>query len=86
MCCFPHSVSHDQLFVNRRAVLRSICALSAGFLKWYSRLYRNQGSLLFGPGRFDWGDQIIVVTGGTCPIVVLYDKSLIKRYRFFWNW
>lgn len=36
-----------------------------GFVKWYSRLYRNQGSLFFGPGRFDWGEQIVVVTGGT---------------------
>lgn len=36
----------------------------SGFAKWYSRLYRNQGSLLFGPGRFDWGEQIVVVTGG----------------------
>jgi hypothetical protein len=35
-----------------------------GFIKWYSQLYRNQGSLLFGPGPLDWGEQIIVVTGG----------------------
>ena len=40
-------------------------SLSQGVLKWYSRLYRNQGSLLFGPGPLDWGEQIVVVTGGT---------------------
>lgn len=38
--------------------------LSQGALKWYSRLYRNQGSLLFGPGPLDWGEQIVVITGG----------------------
>lgn len=32
---------------------------------WLSLLYRNQGSLLFRPERFDWGEQIVVVTGGT---------------------
>lgn len=40
-------------------------SISSGFLRWYSRLYRNQGSLLFGPGRPDWGEQLVVVTGGT---------------------
>jgi len=35
-----------------------------GFLKWYSRLYRNQGNLLFGPGPLDWGEQIVLITGG----------------------
>jgi len=33
-------------------------------LKWYSRLYRNQGNLLFGPGSVDWGEQIVLITGG----------------------
>lgn len=41
------------------------CRSCLGFFKWYSLLYRNQGSLLFGPPRFDWGNQIVVVTGGT---------------------
>lgn len=39
-----------------------------GFVKWYSLLYRNQGSLLFGPGPLDWGEQIVVVTGGACAV------------------
>lgn len=39
-----------------------------GFSKWYSRLYRNQGSLLFGPGAVDWGEQIVLITGGACQL------------------
>lgn len=46
--------------------------MSAGFFKWYSRLYRNQGNLLFGPGRFDWGEQIVVITGGTIFALALW--------------
>ncbi|PSR93738.1 hypothetical protein PHLCEN_2v4633 [Hermanssonia centrifuga] len=49
------------------------------FFKWYSRLYRNQGSLLFGPGRFDWGEQIIVVTGGSSGIGELIANTLAVR-------
>lgn len=51
------------------AALKQVLPLT-GFLKWYSRLYRNQGSLLFGPGRFDWGEQVVVITGGTCTFDV----------------
>ncbi|KAL0949263.1 hypothetical protein HGRIS_009341 [Hohenbuehelia grisea] len=49
------------------------------FSKWYSRLYRNQGNLLFGPGRFDWGEQIIVVTGGSSGIGELLANTLAVR-------
>ncbi|TFK68195.1 retinal short-chain dehydrogenase/reductase [Pluteus cervinus] len=49
------------------------------FLKWCSRLYRNQGSLLFGPGRFDWGEQIVVVTGGASGIGELLANTLAVR-------
>jgi len=49
------------------------------FLKWYSRLYRNQGSLLYGPGRFDWGEQVIVVTGGASGIGELIANTLAVR-------
>ena len=41
-------------------------------------LYRNQGNLLWGPGRFDWGEQIVLVTGGMC--MHLSSNSYIKRY------
>jgi hypothetical protein len=35
-----------------------------GFTKWLSKLYQNQGSLIFSPPRFDWGEQIVLITGG----------------------
>ncbi|KAJ8503171.1 hypothetical protein ONZ45_g11094 [Pleurotus djamor] len=49
------------------------------FFKWYSRLYRNQGSLLFGPGRFDWGEQIVVITGGASGVGELLANTLAVR-------
>ncbi|KAG9218830.1 hypothetical protein CCMSSC00406_0001056 [Pleurotus cornucopiae] len=49
------------------------------FFKWYSRLYRNQGNLLFGPGRFDWGEQIVVITGGSSGIGELLANTLAVR-------
>ena len=50
-----------------------------GFLRWYSRLYRNQGSLLFGPPRLDWGDQLVVITGGSSGIGELVANTLAVR-------
>ncbi|PCH40811.1 retinal short-chain dehydrogenase/reductase [Wolfiporia cocos MD-104 SS10] len=49
------------------------------FLKWYSRLYRNQGSLLFSPPPFDWGEQIIVITGGSSGIGELIANTCAVR-------
>ncbi|KAF7793709.1 hypothetical protein EIP86_004825 [Pleurotus ostreatoroseus] len=49
------------------------------FFKWYSRLYRNQGSLIYGPRPFDWGNQIIVVTGGASGIGELIANTLAVR-------
>ncbi|KAH9948370.1 retinal short-chain dehydrogenase/reductase [Amylocystis lapponica] len=55
-------------------------ALSAfWFFKWYARLYRNQGSLLFGPPPFNWGEQIVVVTGGSSGIGELIANTLAVR-------
>jgi short-subunit dehydrogenase len=48
-------------------------------LKWLSELWRNQGSLFFGPGRFQWGDQIVVVTGGSSGIGELLANTLAVR-------
>ncbi|KAI9467084.1 retinal short-chain dehydrogenase/reductase [Lactarius psammicola] len=50
-----------------------------GFFKWYSRLYRNQGSLLFGPGAVDWGEQIVLITGGASGIGELLANTLAVR-------
>ncbi|PIL37304.1 hypothetical protein GSI_00997 [Ganoderma sinense ZZ0214-1] len=49
------------------------------FLKWCSRLHRNQGNLLFGPPRLDWGDQLVVVTGGSSGIGELIANTLAVR-------
>ncbi|KAK7675902.1 hypothetical protein QCA50_021167 [Cerrena zonata] len=49
------------------------------FIRWYSLLYRNQGSLLFGPGPLDWGEQIVVVTGGASGIGELIANTLAVR-------
>ncbi|TFK22320.1 retinal short-chain dehydrogenase/reductase [Coprinopsis marcescibilis] len=49
------------------------------FLRWYSRLYRNQGSLILGPKRFDWGEQIVVITGGASGIGELLANTLAVR-------
>ncbi|KAI0254760.1 retinal short-chain dehydrogenase/reductase [Lactifluus subvellereus] len=48
-------------------------------LKWYSRLYRNQGSFLFGPGAVDWGEQIVLITGGASGIGELLANTLAVR-------
>lgn len=42
--------------------------IQAGFLKWISQLYRNQGSFFFKPEPLDWSEQIVVITGGTTLI------------------
>jgi len=49
------------------------------FSRWYSKLYRNQGSLLFSPVPLDWGEQIILVTGGASGIGELLANTLAVR-------
>lgn len=49
------------------------------FVKWYSILYRNQGSLFFAPKRLDWSEQIVVVTGGSSGIGELLANTLAVR-------
>ncbi|KAI0638346.1 retinal short-chain dehydrogenase/reductase [Trametes polyzona] len=49
------------------------------FLRWYSRLYRNQGSLIHGPPRLDWGEQLVVVTGGSSGLGELIANTLAVR-------
>ncbi|KAI0700718.1 retinal short-chain dehydrogenase/reductase [Cytidiella melzeri] len=61
------------------AVVYSAAISAFWLLKWCSRLYRNQGSLLFGPGPFDWGEQIVVVTGGASGVGELIANTLAVR-------
>jgi len=49
------------------------------FFKWYARLYRNQGSLLFGPPPLDWGRQIVIITGGASGLGELLANTLAVR-------
>lgn len=58
----------------------------SGSVKWYSRLYRNQGSLLFGPGPFDWGEEIVLITGGTHTSQFLSCLKTDLRFRRFRYW
>ncbi|ETW84065.1 hypothetical protein HETIRDRAFT_438999 [Heterobasidion irregulare TC 32-1] len=48
-------------------------------VKWYSLLYRNQGKLLFAPVPLDWGEQIVVITGGASGIGELIANTLAVR-------
>jgi hypothetical protein len=34
-------------------------------------LYRNQASILFGPPPLDWGEQVVVITGGAFRLFFL---------------
>ncbi|KAI0722812.1 retinal short-chain dehydrogenase/reductase [Earliella scabrosa] len=61
------------------SVFYNVAVSAFWFLKWYSRLYRNQGSLLFGPGRPDWGEQLVVITGGSSGIGELVANTLAVR-------
>lgn len=48
-------------------------------VKWFSLLYRNQGSLFFGPAPLDWSDQVVVITGGSSGIGELLANTLAVR-------
>ncbi|KAF9569259.1 NAD(P)-binding protein [Agrocybe pediades] len=49
------------------------------FLKWYSKLYRNQGSLLMRPKPMEWSEEIVIVTGGASGIGELLANTLAVR-------
>jgi len=47
--------------------------------KWCSRLYSNQGSLFYAPRPFEWGDQIVVITGGSSGVGELLANTLAVK-------
>ncbi|TEB35735.1 retinal short-chain dehydrogenase/reductase [Coprinellus micaceus] len=49
------------------------------FTRWASRLWRNQGSFLFGPPKLDWGDEIVLITGGASGVGELLANTLAVR-------
>ncbi|KIL70262.1 hypothetical protein M378DRAFT_183815 [Amanita muscaria Koide BX008] len=48
-------------------------------LKWLSKSYRNQGNVFSSPKRLDWGEQIVLVTGGASGIGELLANTLAVR-------
>jgi len=67
----------DQIFVFSSVYYVVICFF--WFVKWYSKLYRNQGSLLFRPKPLDWSDQIVLITGGASGIGELLANTMAVR-------
>ena len=58
-----------------------IYLIMSGLFQWLSRLYRNGGSLLFAPPRLDWGEQVVVVTGGAYTWVISERTHVHKYFR-----
>jgi len=48
-------------------------------IKWISKLYRNQGNLLFASPPIDWDEQIVVVTGASSGVGELLAHTLAAR-------
>ncbi|KAK1228442.1 hypothetical protein PQX77_008505 [Marasmius sp. AFHP31] len=67
----------DPIIVTSAIYYVFLCVI--WFTKWSSRLWRNQGSLLFAPPRFDWGEQIVVITGGASGVGELLANTLAVR-------
>ncbi|ESK95152.1 retinal short-chain dehydrogenase reductase [Moniliophthora roreri MCA 2997] len=67
----------DRIVVLSSAYYVALCIFWLG--KWCSRLWRNQGNLLFAPKRFDWGEQIVIITGGSSGIGELLANTLAVR-------
>ncbi|KAG5648850.1 hypothetical protein DXG03_000199 [Asterophora parasitica] len=42
-------------------------------------LWYTNGSLFFGPGRLDWGEQIVLITGGSSGVGELLANTLAVR-------
>ncbi|KAF9077005.1 retinal short-chain dehydrogenase reductase [Rhodocollybia butyracea] len=76
-CIFTGSKTTDPSVVWSGLYYVLLCLYYAG--TWLSTLYRNQGNLLFSPSRFDWGEQIVVVTGGSSGVGELLANTLAVR-------
>ncbi|KAJ3507219.1 hypothetical protein NLJ89_g6427 [Agrocybe chaxingu] len=67
----------DQVFILSSAYFVSVSIF--WFVRWCSKLYRNQHGLIFGPGPLDWSEQIVILTGGASGIGELLANTLAVR-------
>ncbi|KAL0580072.1 hypothetical protein V5O48_001931 [Marasmius crinis-equi] len=74
---FQGSKLTDPIILASAAYYVLLCVIWS--VKWTSRLWRNQGSLLFAPPRFDWGEQVVVITGGSSGVGELLANTLAVR-------
>jgi len=74
---FQGSKTTDPIIVWSGSYYVLLCIYWAG--EWLSTLYRNQGNLLFSPKRYDWGEQIVVITGGASGVGELLANTLAVR-------
>jgi len=49
------------------------------FIKWCSLLYRNHEGFFFGGPPLDWGEQVVVITGGGSGVGELLANTLAVR-------
>jgi NAD(P)-dependent dehydrogenase (short-subunit alcohol dehydrogenase family) len=74
---FQGNGRHDPMVIYPGIYL--ILISSFWFFKWYSKLHRNQGKLLWGPAPLDWSEQIVIITGGSSGIGELLANTLAAR-------
>jgi len=57
------------------------CAFTVVFwlIRFSSQIWRNGGSFLLSPPRFDWGEQIVLITGGASGVGALLANTLAVR-------
>ncbi|KAF8914210.1 retinal short-chain dehydrogenase/reductase [Gymnopilus junonius] len=67
----------DSIVISSAIYWVVICAFWS--FKWFSQLYRNQGSLVLRPMPLDWSEQIVVVTGGASGIGELLANTMAVR-------
>lgn len=56
-----------------------VCVSSFWILHWSSSVWRNERSFLWKSGRIDWGEQVIVITGGSSGIGELLANTFAVR-------
>ncbi|EKM79866.1 hypothetical protein AGABI1DRAFT_113127 [Agaricus bisporus var. burnettii JB137-S8] len=67
----------DPIVVNSALYCLAVCLFR--LLTWISTLYRNQRSIFSAPSLLDWGEQIVVITGGSSGIGELLANTLAVR-------